>query len=101
MRSTVADVHYRDTLEAHANHPELNMATKPKGLHSFPLRIDDGLRRRLTKLADLDGRKVSELARDLLRTAVENRLLFLNSIGETQSVTIPHEEVGHDNQALQ
>ena len=52
------------------------------GLHSFPLRIDKGLRSRLDRLASHDGRKVSELARDLLRGAVEERLQTLLSLGE-------------------
>ena len=51
-------------------------------LHSFPLRIDEGLRRRLDRLADHDGRKVSELARDLLRGATEERLHSLTKLGE-------------------
>ena len=56
-------------------------------LHSFPLRIDRGLRKRLDRLAAHDGRKVSELARDLLRSAAENRLGTLAKIGELTPVT--------------
>ena len=65
------------------------------GLHSFPLRIDKGLRSRLDRLASHDGRKVSELARDLLRGAVEERLQTLLSLGEfptIQSVESDHPE---------
>ena len=53
-------------------------------LHSFPLRIDRGLRGRLERLAKHDGRKVSELDRDLLRTAAEGRLASLAEMGELQ-----------------
>jgi hypothetical protein len=53
------------------------------GLDTFPLRIDRGLRSRLDRLASHDGRKVSELARDLLRSAVEDRLQTLVALGES------------------
>lgn len=71
----------RDTLVVLTSTLEASMATQ-NTLHSFPLRIDRGLRSRLDRLAEHDGRKVSELARDLLRSAAENRLDALARMGE-------------------
>ena len=54
-------------------------------LEPLPLRIDPGLRQRLGRLADHDGRKVSEVAREALRCGVETRLMRLVELGELES----------------
>jgi len=56
-------------------------------LQNFPLRIDKGLRARLERLAEHEGRRVSELARELLRAGVENRTRALAELGDPVSNT--------------
>jgi len=46
-------------------------------LEPLPLRIEPKLKENLQKLADLEGRSLSGIARDLLRQGVENRLAFV------------------------
>lgn len=71
----------------------------PSALQNFPLRIDRGLRARLELVASHEGRRVSELARELLRHAVEDRIRNLQQLGDplhpSTNSQEPHETLSH------